>query len=201
MQPQNPAILYGYRHPTNLPMESGTPNSTFTNPRVVSAMVLMCIGLVIALCVLIVFCRGTWYLPALFVALTIGTVVAYLWWLDNQDFRDRSAAVPRPEADLRPVAQQGVTQPGREKIPESFTILPGKEPLVVETGPLYDTFTHPKAVTSMLLIGIGLGLALSFLISQFRGQWYMPVAFAILALVTVFLYMFWLDRQDFGDGM
>jgi hypothetical protein len=182
-------------------MDTGTPHSSFTNPRVVMSMVFMCIGLVIALCVLIIFCRGTWYLPALFVALTVSMVVAYLWWLDGQDFsKDSSVVALRKEADAR-TAKTGlaVKEAGQEEIPESFTILPGKEPLVVETGPLYATFTHPKAITSMLLTGIGLGLALSLLISQFRGQWYMPVAFAIFALVTVFLYMIWLDRQDFGD--
>ena len=67
-------------------MDTGTASSTFANPRVLAGMVLMSIGLVIALCVLIIFFRGTWYLPALFAALTIGMVVAYLWWLDGQDF-------------------------------------------------------------------------------------------------------------------
>ena len=182
-------------------MVTGTPHSTFSNPRVLMGMVLLCIGLVIALCVLIIFFRGTWYLPALFAALTIGTVVAYLWWLDSQDFsRDWRMALSGLEADEPPAkSDPGRIEPVREETPQSFTILPGKEPLIVETGSLYATFTHPRAVTSMLLIGIGLGLALSLLISQFRGQWYMPVAFAAFALVTIFLYMYWLDRQNFGD--
>ena len=77
-------------------METDTPKSTFSSPRVLAGMVLMCIGLVIALCVLIIFCRGTWYFPALFAALTIGTVVAYLCWLDVQDFsRETRTAAPR----------------------------------------------------------------------------------------------------------
>jgi membrane protein implicated in regulation of membrane protease activity len=182
-------------------METDTPKSTFSSPRVLTGMVLMCVGLVIALCVLIIFFRGTWYLPALFAALTIGTVVAYLCWLDVQDFSlAKRTTAPGPDAEALPEkSDQGKKETVREEIPESFTILPGKEPLIVETGPLYATFTHPKAVTSMLLIGIGLGLALSLLISQFRGQWYMPVAFAAFALATVFLYMYWLERQDFGD--
>jgi hypothetical protein len=182
-------------------METDTPKSTFSSPRVLAGMVLMCIGLVIALCVLIIFCRGTWYLPALFAALTIGTVVAYLCWLDVQDFsREPRTAASRPEADARPaISDPGKKETIREETPQSFTILPGEEPLIVETGPLYSTFTHPRAVTSMLLIGIGMGLALSLLISQFRGQWYMPVAFAVFALATIFLYMYWLERQDFGD--
>jgi membrane protein implicated in regulation of membrane protease activity len=182
-------------------MDTGTTSSPFSSPRVIAGMVVMCIGLVIALCVLIILFRGTWYLPALFAALTIGTVVAYAWWLDSQDFsKDSSMVALRKEADARRVKAAGEMKgAGREETPESFTILSGKEPLVVETGPLYATFTHPKAITSMLLIGITLGLALSLLISQFRGQWYMPVAFAVFALATIFLYMAWLDRQDFGN--
>ncbi len=182
-------------------METDTPPSTFSNPRVIAGMVILCIGLVVALCILIIFFRGTWYLPALVVVVTVGAVVAYLWWLDSQDLnRYRRTAVSRPA----PVAMAAETDQdranaGSDGTPQAFTILPGKEPLVVETGPLYATFTHPKAITSMLLIGIGLGLALSLLISQFRGQWYMPVAFALFALVTIFLYMYWLERQDFGD--
>lgn len=181
-------------------METDTPSSTFSNSRVISGMVLMCIGLVIALCALIIFFRGTWYLPALYAVLTIGTVVIFLWWFDGQDFsRDRRFIALRKEAEALPVQHRRSMKNAKEEVPESFTILPGEEPLVVETGPLYATFTHPKAITSMLVIGIGLGIALSLLLTWFRDQWYMPVAFALFALVTVFLYMFWLDRQDFGD--
>jgi hypothetical protein len=66
----------------------------------------------------------------------------------------------------------------------------------MDTDALYDTFTHPKVVTSMLVIGIGLGLALSVMMRLLWGQWYLPVTFAALALLTVVLYMVWLDRQD-----
>jgi hypothetical protein len=66
----------------------------------------------------------------------------------------------------------------------------------MDTDALYDTFTHPRVVTSMLVIGIGLGLALSVMMRLLWGQWYLPVAFAALALLTVVLYMVWLDRQD-----
>jgi hypothetical protein len=69
----------------------------------------------------------------------------------------------------------------------------------MDTEALYATFTHPRVVTSMLLLGIGLGLALSVLMRLFWGQWYLPVAFAALALGTVIVYMVWLDRQDFRD--
>jgi hypothetical protein len=70
----------------------------------------------------------------------------------------------------------------------------------MDTDALYATFTHPKVVTSMLLVGIGLGLALSVLMNLFWGQWFLPVAFAALALGTVIVYMVWLDRQEFQDG-
>ena len=181
-------------------METDTPASTFSNSRVITGMVLMCIGLVLALCALIIFCRGTWYLPALYAILTIGTVVTFLWWFDGQDFsRDRRIIALRKEAEALPAQHGPGVKKAGDEVPESFTILPGEEPLVVETGPLYATFTHPKAITSMLVIGIGLGIALSLLVTWYRDQWYMPVAFAVFALVTVFLYMFWLDRQDFGE--
>ena len=81
-------------------METDTPASTFSNSRVITGMVLMCIGLVLALCALIIFCRGTWYLPALYAILTIGTVVTFLWWFDGQDFsRDRRIIALRKEAE------------------------------------------------------------------------------------------------------
>lgn len=182
-------------------METDTPIPAFFNSRVVTGMILMCIGLVIALCAVIITFRGTWYLPALFAVLTIGTVVTFLVWLDARDVsRDRRMIAIRNEVDAIPAQPgPGVHTAVRDEPPESFTILPGTEPLVVRTAPLYATFTHPRAVTSMLLIGIGLGLALSFLITRFRDEWYMPVVFAVFALVTVFLYMYWLDRQDFEE--
>jgi hypothetical protein len=179
-------------------METGISHPAFSNRRVVTGIVLMCIGLVIALCALIIFCRGTWYLPALYAILTVGTVVAFLCWLDAEDFsRDQRIISLRKETTTPLIHNRSDVKGAREEAPRSFTILPGNEPLVVETAPLYTTFTHPRAVTSMLLIGIGLGLALSFLISQFQGQWFMPVAFAAFALVTIYLYMFWLEHQDF----
>jgi hypothetical protein len=74
--------------PTHRPGFTGPPTryALFTNRRVIASMFLLCIGLGIALCVIIVLFRGTWYLPALFTALTVGTVAVYLYWLDTQDF-------------------------------------------------------------------------------------------------------------------
>ncbi|OPX61933.1 MULTISPECIES: hypothetical protein [unclassified Methanoregula] len=67
----------------------------------------------------------------------------------------------------------------------------------MDTAALYDTFTHPKVVTSMLLAGIGLGLLLSGLLYFFQGTWFLPVGFAAVILGTVIGYMVWLDRQEF----
>jgi uncharacterized membrane protein YccC len=64
---------------------------------------------------------------------------------------------------------------------------------------LYVTFTNPKVVTSMLILGIILGVVLSSLIRYFAGQWYMPTAFVGICLVTAIGYMYWLDRQDWRD--
>ena len=55
---------------------------------------------------------------------------------------------------------------------------------------LYVTFTHPKVVTSMLLLGIGLGIVLSLLLRYLAGQWYMPAAFVAICTVTAILYMY-----------
>ena len=64
---------------------------------------------------------------------------------------------------------------------------------------LYSTFTNPKVVTSMLILGIVLGIVLSSLIRYFAGQWYMPTVFVGVCLVTAIVYMYWLDRQDWRD--
>jgi len=69
----------------------------------------------------------------------------------------------------------------------------------METTALYDTFTNPRVVTSMLLLGIGLGIALCILLKYLWGQWYMPIAFAALCAGTLAGYLYWLDRQDFRD--
>jgi hypothetical protein len=71
----------------------------------------------------------------------------------------------------------------------------------MDTDALYNTFTHPKVVTSMLLIGIVLGLALSMLMRMFQGQWFLPIAFAALALGIAVLYMAWLDQQEFRNEL
>jgi hypothetical protein len=83
--------------------------------------------------------------------------------------------------------------------PQPFSFPPLNNDVPMDTEALYATFTHPKVVTSMLLIGIGLGLALSVLMSLFWGAWYLPVTLVAVCLGTVLLYMVWLDRQDFRD--
>jgi uncharacterized membrane protein YfcA len=64
---------------------------------------------------------------------------------------------------------------------------------------LYTTFTNPRVVTSMLLLGIILGIVLSALVHYLAGQWYMPTAFVGICLVVAVGYMYWLDRQDWRD--
>ncbi len=70
----------------------------------------------------------------------------------------------------------------------------------MDTQQLYATFTNQKVVTSMLLLGIGLGIVLSAMLRYLTGLWYMPVAFVALCLATALLYGWWLDRQDFRDS-
>jgi len=69
----------------------------------------------------------------------------------------------------------------------------------MDTDALYNTFTNPKVITSMLLLGIVLGIVLSLLMRYWSGQWYMPVAFIAVCFVTALVYGWWLDRQDFRD--
>jgi hypothetical protein len=69
----------------------------------------------------------------------------------------------------------------------------------MDTQQLYATFTNSKVITSMLLLGIGLGIVLSAMLRFLAGLWYMPVAFVAICLVTALVYGWWLDRQDFRE--
>ncbi len=69
----------------------------------------------------------------------------------------------------------------------------------MDTTQLYVTFTNPKVVTSMLLLGIGLGIVLSALMRYLAGEWYMPTAFVAVCTITAVAYMYWLDRQDWRE--
>ncbi len=64
---------------------------------------------------------------------------------------------------------------------------------------LYTTFTHPRVITSMLILGIVLGIVLSLFVQHFAGQWWMPTAFVGICLVVAVGYMYWLDRQELRD--
>jgi hypothetical protein len=64
---------------------------------------------------------------------------------------------------------------------------------------IYNTFTNPKVVTSMMLVAIGLGLVLSAMLKYFSREWYMPTLFVAICLATALGYMYWLDRQDWRD--
>lgn len=69
----------------------------------------------------------------------------------------------------------------------------------MDTDAFYATFTHPKVVTSMLFMGIALGLVLCILMRMFWGAWFLPAALAAIILGTVIVYMAWLDRQEFRE--
>ena len=53
---------------------------------------------------------------------------------------------------------------------------------------LYVTFTNKKVVTSMLILGIGLGLVLSAMTRYLAGKWYMPTAFVGVCLFVAIVY-------------
>lgn len=65
---------------------------------------------------------------------------------------------------------------------------------------LYDTFTNPRVITSMMLVAICLGLVLSGMLKYLSREWYMPTLFVALCLGTALGYMYWLDRQDWRDA-
>ena len=64
---------------------------------------------------------------------------------------------------------------------------------------LYATFTNKKVVTSMILLGIVLGLVLSSLLRFLAGKWYMPTVFVGICLFVAIVYMYWLDGQDWRN--
>jgi hypothetical protein len=69
----------------------------------------------------------------------------------------------------------------------------------MDTEQIYTTFTNPKVVTSMILLGVLLGLVLSAMIRYLAGQWYMPTLFVGVCLAVALLYMYWLDKQDWRE--
>lgn len=64
---------------------------------------------------------------------------------------------------------------------------------------LYNTFTNPRVITSMMLVAICLGLVLSAMLKYLSREWYMPTLFVVLCLGTALGYMYWLDHQDWRD--
>ena len=69
----------------------------------------------------------------------------------------------------------------------------------MDVDALYNTFTNPTVVTSMLLLGIGLGIVLSALVRYWSGLWYMPAVFVAICAVTAMVYGYWLDRQGLRE--
>ena len=80
-----------------------------------------------------------------------------------------------------------------------FPSPPNNRMRTMDIDALYDTFTNPKVVTSMLLLGIGLGILLSALVRYWADRWYMPAVFVAICTVTAVLYVYWLDRQDWRE--
>jgi hypothetical protein len=62
--------------------------TTFTNPKVVTSMLLVAIGLGLVLSAMLKYLSGQWYMPTLFVALCLATALVYMYWLDRQDWRE-----------------------------------------------------------------------------------------------------------------
>jgi membrane protein implicated in regulation of membrane protease activity len=167
-------------------MDTDALYATFTHPKVVTSMLLIGIGLGLVLSALLRLFWGQWYLPVAFAALSLGTVVLYMVWLDRQDIQDER------ETGLR-------DEQGQEKIQKPVLVRPDSPPVITDAPARFAIFTNPRIVTSMLLLGIGLGIVLCVLIILFRGTWYLPALFAAITIGTVAAYLYWLDGQDFRD--
>jgi hypothetical protein len=167
-------------------MDTDALYTTFTHPKVVTSMLLLGIGLGLVLSALMRFFWGQWYLPVAFAALALFTVILYMAWLDRLDFRDGQ------KTDL-PEQGQGIN-------PAPLIVPPAPWPAITDPPSLYATFSDPRVVTSIFVLGIGLGIALCVLIILFRGTWYLPALFAALTIGMVSAYLYWLDGQDFSRG-
>jgi hypothetical protein len=167
-------------------MDTDALYATFTHPKVVTSMLLIGIGLGLALSVLMRFFWGLWYLPVAMAAAGLATMLVYMVWLDRQDFRD----------------DQGPGLPGEQEGPPrtSPVILPARQPSAPYPAARSFVFTNPRVITSMLVLGIGLGIALCVLIIFFRGTWYLPALVAALTMGAAVGYLYWLDSQNFRDG-
>jgi hypothetical protein len=62
--------------------------TTFTNPNVITSMLLVAIVLGIVLSAMMRYLAGQWYMPTLFVGICLLTAIVYMVWLDRQDWRD-----------------------------------------------------------------------------------------------------------------
>ena len=69
-------------------MDTAALYTTFTHPKVVTSMLLAGIALGLVLSILLQTLAGRWYMPAAFVGVCLAAAIAYLAWLDRQDFRD-----------------------------------------------------------------------------------------------------------------
>ncbi|WP_292547080.1 hypothetical protein [Methanoregula sp.] len=62
--------------------------TTFTNPKVITSMLVVAIALGLVLSAMLKYLSGQWYMPTLFVALCLAVALVYMYWLDRQDWRD-----------------------------------------------------------------------------------------------------------------
>jgi hypothetical protein len=165
-------------------MDTDTLYATFTHPKVVTSMLLVGIGLGLALSVLMTLFSGQWYLPVMFAAIALLTAVLYMAWLDRQDF----------PSELEPGLRN---EPGQATTPQPAAVPSASRPVNTDPSLRYAVFTSPRVVSSIILLGIGLGLVLCVLIILFRGTWYLPALFCALTVGMAAVYLYWLDGQDF----
>jgi hypothetical protein len=167
-------------------MDTDALYATFTHPKVVTSMLLIGIGLGLALSVLMRFFWGQWYLPVGMAAVGLGTMLVYMVWLDRQEFQNGQETGLLDEQES-------------SGIPKTRIVLPARQPVIPDPSARNAIFTNPRVITSMIFLGIGLGIALCALIILFRRTWYLPALVAALTMGSAVGYLYWLDGQDFRD--
>lgn len=164
-------------------MDTAALYNTFTHPKVVTSMLLAGIGLGLLLSAFLYFFQGTWFLPAGFAAVILGTVIIYMVWLDRQEFRADEVVSPDISGEV----------PAGKRV-----LIRADIPVDIDTRSGSILFSDKRVILSMLLLALGLGIAVCIAIIFFRGTWFLPALVAALTIGTVTGYLCWLDGLEPG---
>lgn len=162
-------------------MDTAALYDTFTHPKVVTSMLLAGVGLGLVLSALLYFFQDAWFLPFAFTAITLGTGIIYLVWLDGQGIRGEEAG-----------SWEGPVQTPVEK----RVLIRAESPVVIDTRYGSRLLSDTRIIISMLVLAIGLGLVICIVIIFFRGMWFLPALITALTIGTVAGYLCWIDGLE-----